>query len=190
MPSSDRHDDAMPAGDDRPARFMKLFNRHSRQIYAYILCLVGNTTDVDDLHSETNLAMWQSFDQFDESDPQSDFAAWGRTIARYRVLRYFDSRKTAARQFSTQTIEALSQEVEHMAHTDRVHETLGECLQKLPPEQYELIRCRYLQAIHARKIAEQLGISVFTLYKRLAHIRQQLLNCIRRTLNLDAEGRL
>lgn len=188
MPSSDQQVSASQPDDDRPARFMKLFNRHSRQIYAYILCLVGNTTDVDDLHSETNLAMWQSFDQFDESDPQSDFAAWGRTIARYRVLRYFDSRKAASRQFSAQTIEALSQEIEQVAHTDQVHEALGECLQKLPPQQYELIRCRYLQQTHARQIAEQLGISVFTLYRRLAYIRQQLLNCIRRTLNIDAGG--
>jgi RNA polymerase sigma-70 factor (ECF subfamily) len=169
---------------------MKLFNRHSRQIYAYILCLVGNTTDVDDLHSETNLAMWQSFDQFDESDPKSDFAAWGRTIARYRVLRYFDSRKTASRQFSSQTIEALSQEIEHVSHTDQVHEVLGECLEKLPPDQYELIRRRYLQETNARQIAEWVGISVFTLYKRLAHIRQQLLNCIRRALNIDMGGGL
>lgn len=104
------------------------------------------------------------------------------------MLRYFERRKAVSKRFSSETVEALTREFENASDVDQVHEALGECLSKLPADQHELIRQHYLQEGNLRQIAERLGLSVFTLYKRMANIRRQLLECIRRSLNLNWKG--
>src|SRR5208283_4289181 len=77
--------------DGRGRAFMRLFLQNERRVYAYIVTLLANRADADDVLQEASLVMW---DKFDEEHPPDDFAAWGCRIAYFKVL---DFRKKHAR---------------------------------------------------------------------------------------------
>src|SRR6266566_4360654 len=73
-------------GPDQPAKgklFLRLFLQNERRLYAYILTLLPNRADADDVLQEASLVMW---DKFEEEHPPDDFAAWGCRIAYFKVL--------------------------------------------------------------------------------------------------------
>src|SRR5262249_14655413 len=50
--------------------FLRLFLENERRLYAYILTLLANRADADDVLQEASLVMW---DKFDERQPPADF---------------------------------------------------------------------------------------------------------------------
>ena len=73
-------------GDDAKGReFLKRFLPAERRIFGYILTLVPDRADADDLLQETSLAMWE---QFDPGDPPRDMLAWGCRIAYFQVQHH------------------------------------------------------------------------------------------------------
>src|SRR5207249_11545384 len=64
-------------GVDKSKIFLPLFLQNQRRLYAYILTLLPNRADADDVLQEASLVMW---DKFDERAPPSDFTAWGCRI--------------------------------------------------------------------------------------------------------------
>src|SRR3954451_5564527 len=90
--SGDR--DLAAGGDSGAAKvklFLRLFLQNQRRLYAYILTLLPNRADADDVLQDTTLTMW---DKFDAAEPPTDFLAWGRRIAFHKVL---DCNKKAGR---------------------------------------------------------------------------------------------
>lgn len=178
--------DAHPAPASEPSRyerFTRLFLANQRRVYGFILSAVPSVPDADDLLQETNLAMWESFDEFDESAPGSDFAAWGIAIARFRVLRHYRSKSESAARFSDATLDLLADQMAAASFDpDQMHEALAACLAGLDEAERQIIQDRYHEDKPAADIAERLGLSVFTLYKRLNKIYAKLLGCIQRNL--------
>src|SRR5215467_12973604 len=66
--------------------FLRLFLKNERRLYAFILTLLPNRADADDVLQEASLVMW---DKFDERHPPDDFAAWGCRIAYFKVLDFY-----------------------------------------------------------------------------------------------------
>ena len=56
--------------------FCELLTLHQGQLHGYILALVGNRADADDLFQSTSMVLWRKFDTF---QPGSSFLAWGPT---------------------------------------------------------------------------------------------------------------
>lgn len=176
----------MSTGHGQPSRyerFTRLFLANQRRIYGFILSSVPHVADADDLLQETNLAMWESFDEFDENDPRSDFAAWAIAIARFRVLRFFRGKSQSTARFSEATIDLLADHIaDASVDVDRMHEALDACIANLEKSEQTMIRERYHDDLPAKQIADRLDLSVFTLYKRLNSVYAKLLGCIQRTL--------
>ena len=79
---------------------------HSR-LKSYILTLVPNLADAEQIAQETSLRLWEQFDRYDPS--LGDFSAWARTIAHFQVMTY---RKKLSRErivFSSALIDALAE---------------------------------------------------------------------------------
>src|SRR6184192_1801013 len=83
---------AVPAGApaDRPPEknrlFLSLFLQNQRRLFAYILTLLPNRTDADDVLQDASLVMW---DKFDADQPPTDFLAWARRVAYHKVLDFY-----------------------------------------------------------------------------------------------------
>ncbi len=158
--------------------FVGLWTAHARRVYSYILSLVPNVADAEDIFQETSTTLWEKFDTF---RPGSDFAAWACRTAYYKVLTH--SKRRGELPLSEAFLAAVSEEVSQMADLlDAQHVALAECLGKLPARDRQLVELRYGPGGSAKTLAAQVGRSVPAIYKALQRIHDALFTCIRRKL--------
>jgi RNA polymerase sigma-70 factor (ECF subfamily) len=160
--------------------FLELLLKNQRRIYAFILGMLPDHQEVDDLFQETVLLMWSRFDAYERG---TSFASWAVTIAKYHIFSARKRRSKYMRQFSP-AVQGLLQERadRYIQHLDDRVLALRNCLAKLDRSDHELIRMRYEQEIPVQSIADRMGRSMQGIYKRIARIHEMLLQCVRRTM--------
>jgi RNA polymerase sigma-70 factor (ECF subfamily) len=160
--------------------FLQLLMANHKRIYAFILGMVPNYQDAEDLFQETILVMWSKFDQFARG---TSFTSWGVTVAKYQILNARRRKSIRSLPFSPD-VEDLIQERSSslVGHIDARMQALRECIRKLQTRDYELVQMRYERELDVQTIADRLGRSAQSVYKKLARINDALLRCIRKTL--------
>ena len=125
----------------------------------------------------------------DPDAPPGDFLAWARRIAYYKVL---DVYKRAARgkvRFGQAMLERVAEAAAEQADVLRLDDrraALAGCVEKLRPQDRELLARRFADGATTQSTSEQLGRSVEAVYKALARVREALAECVRRTLAREA----
>jgi RNA polymerase sigma-70 factor, ECF subfamily len=169
----------------RNCEFVRLWAAHGQRVYAYILTLLPNRSDADDIFQETAATLWEMFDQFELG---TNFQAWACRTAWNKIRNFRQLRRHGTILLSTESLESLSQTVlSHSAELDSQYVMLADCYAKLSQHDRELIDMRYQPETTVRKMAKQLERSVDSLYKHLLRIHQALFDCIRGMI--DTEGR-
>ena len=169
-----------PGDMSRGREFLRLYQASERRIFGFILALVPQWSEAEDLLQETTMTLWSKFETF---EPGTDFAAWALCVARYRVMNHRKKKRHQHVQFSDEVLEVLDERVRSAAaELDVFRDALGHCLRKLPERDRELIHLRYEYDTTTKSVAQRLGRSVDAVYKALNRIHMQLLYCIRRTL--------
>ncbi len=162
-------------------RFVELLTAHQRQLYGYIYAIIHNAHDTEELLQATTTVLWRDFDDFTYD---TNFGAWAIKTARYRVLAYLKQQKTASSRFSGVAIEAIEDGFCDIANEmDFRKDALESCLKKLPEQQREVIRLRYLQGASTEVVAAAVGRSTSAVYKMLNRIHRSLLDCIQKKLS-------
>ncbi len=159
--------------------FLHLYATCHYRILAYILSLVPNETDAEDLMQETTMVMWRKFKQFEMG---TDFVAWGMAIARYEVL---DARKRQKSMmfFDDEVLQALEADSLYMIkQSDSSLDILKACLDKLCKNDQQLIYLRYFEDHSIKNISSRTGRNLKTVYRTIARIHDNLLECLRRQL--------
>ena len=159
--------------------FLKLFVKHNRRLFAYILTMIPNHMDAEDVLQQTASILWEKFAEY---EPGSHFFAWARQIARYKILEYYKRKKPA---FGLDVelldrIQAASEPI--LDNLDERMAALRGCLKKLQPRDAKLIHNRFYENTTLKETAAQTNQSVHTLYKRMAYIYTVLQVCIKKTL--------
>ena len=90
---------------ERNETFVRLHSRYQQRIYAFILTLVPNPTDADDILQETGVVLWRKFDEF---DLDTDFVHWAHKIAYYEVLKFRTRQGKERLCFDETLIEAMA----------------------------------------------------------------------------------
>jgi RNA polymerase sigma-70 factor (ECF subfamily) len=178
-PVADQEDPPTPT---RNNLFLRLFLQNERRLYAYILTLLPNRADADDVLQEASLVMW---DKFDERHPPDDFAAWGCRIAYFKVLDFCKKSQRSRVRFSQQMLERVAETAVGQAATlqlDERREALAGCIEKLTPGDRDLLTRRFAEGATTLSTAAAVGRSVDAVYKALAKIRQALFDCVTRAL--------
>lgn len=171
---------------DRSKLFLRLFLQNERRLYAYILTLLPNRADADDVLQESSLVMW---DKFDESAPPDDFAAWGCRIAYFKVLDFFKKSHRARVRFSQALLERLAETAVEQSGTlqlDDRRDALAGCIEKLSPRDRDLLSRRFTPGATTESTSVELGRSVDAVYKALARVRRALFECVERALAREA----
>ncbi len=167
----------MHSGESK-REFVGLLAKHERMIYGYVLSLVPQVADADEIVQETSLRLWDEFDKF---VPGTSFAAWALTVAHYQVLTW---RKRASRSklvYDDALVEALGEEraiVERS--TGPRHEALSECIEELSGSNQRLIAECYGAGRKVKDVAANLQKSEAAVYKALERVRMALHRCIQR----------
>lgn len=161
-------------------QFVQLLTEHQRQLYAYVVSLLGNTADADEVLQETNLALWRKLDTF---QPGSSFVAWASRVAWFEVLAFRKRRGRDRLSFEPELLETLAAEsAVRLEGFEAQRRALAHCLTKLSAGDRDLLARRYELGNSAAAVAEQLGRTAQATYQALHRIRLNLALCIRRTL--------
>jgi RNA polymerase sigma-70 factor, ECF subfamily len=95
--------------------FVLLLSKDGRWIFSYILMLVSNKTDAEEVFQETSVTLWQKSDEF---APGSSFRAWATQVAHYKVLHYRARKKNSPLLLDDTVLEAVHGTAANM--TDRL----------------------------------------------------------------------
>ena len=180
MVENNSHTSENEIGNIQTQGFLRLFLKNQPRIYGFILAMVSNWSDADDIMQETTEVMWRKFQEF---EPNTDFAAWGIKIARYKILEFRRERQNKPI-LSDQSIQAIFDNLIEVKHEDDERLiALQHCLGKLSDRDRRLIRLRYEQNITTKELAKRVNRPFHGLYKAMGRIHSALLLCVRRTLS-------
>jgi RNA polymerase sigma-70 factor (ECF subfamily) len=162
--------------EHRAGEFEELYVRHERRVYAYLLTVLGNTADADDVLQQTGITLWKKFCEFPAG---GDFLPWAIRTAYFTAKNYLRKHARSRVVFSQRMFEAVAEQAaRQVSRPDNLHDALEECLRHLPEADRDLIRRRYEQELPVKHLAEGLDRSIHHVYRALARVHSSLFDCV------------
>jgi len=178
------NDDSETGQMELRLEFEDLLQTSRAKLMLYLVALVHNVTDAEDLCQRISIVMWQKFSEYDRS---RSFLSWACGFARFEAYNFRRAR-AADRVVSRNDLpELLAITLEHFEHdpTEQRLAALRNCLRALPAQEQSFIRQIYWEGRSFDSIAEVLGCSVRTFYNRMYLIRRRLSKCVSRRLQAE-----
>jgi RNA polymerase sigma-70 factor (ECF subfamily) len=168
--------------EDHREVFARIFAQNYRWMCAYLMTMLGNAADVEEVFQEVCVVLWREYPKF---DPTTNFKKWASVIARHKVMRFRTLNHRRAKQVPDEVLELIADEaLEQSSVFEERREALHACLQKLPKSDRALVATCYADSNRSfRNVAQQLGISCHTVYKALQRARKALRECVERKMN-------
>jgi RNA polymerase sigma-70 factor (ECF subfamily) len=168
--------------DEKTRRFVALLGAQDRRMFGYILALVPNYADAEELAQKVRLRLWEQFDSY---DVEKDFGAWARTIAYYLVLAHRKSNADRI-QLSEEVLEAIAERVSmDVERIDDWQWALQECLARLDESKRQILMRYYSTGETLREIAVQTGRSIEAVRHSMLRTRLALADCVARVLRRE-----
>jgi len=173
--------ESIPEDPARMEEYIQLLTQHDQALTAYVMTLVPSSSDAQDILQDTKIALWRSFDTFESG---TNFAAWARKAALFRILDY---RKRKGREskrlwFTDEVYERLAEDFETDADArEQQGDQLKACITKLQPQHREILVLRYFRDSSIEDVAARVERTVEATYRVLSRIRLALRKCITAT---------
>jgi RNA polymerase sigma-70 factor, ECF subfamily len=153
-----------------------------RRLYAYILTLLPNLVDADDVLQETNAALLRSREQF---TPGTDFGAWACKVAYFQLLTLRKRRQRERGRLlfaDDELLQSLAGEASQQwgSREAAMLARLEGCMSEIGLSHRELLKLRYHDNLSSKQIAANTGHSDDAVRRTLYRIRTQLLACLQR----------
>lgn len=160
-----------------------LLTQYQEQLFRYIFSLVPVEADARDILQETSLALFRKFDQYDAARP---FMPWAYRFAYLQVQKHREKSARSPLLFSEDVMDLLTNERAHIEPQldERLH-LLNGCLEKLTPQDKELVTSRYALRQSAEEMMARFALSRRTLFRNLEMLRQRLHDCVTRQLQTE-----
>jgi len=164
---------------DHREEFARLFAGNDRWLYGYLMALLGNAADAEEVFQDVCVVLWREYEVF---DLKSDFRKWASVIAKHRVMQFRGLKGRQAMQLSDKAIRLIADDsVERFSLLEERRLALHRCLDELSESDRNLIAVCYSELNRSfKRAAEQLGMSVNTVYKALQRVRKVLRSCVDR----------
>ena len=166
-------------GADHTLRVQQLFVRHQNNIRAFILTLLPDFTEAEDVVQEVFVTVTRKAADFELG---THFLNWAFTIARYKVL---DARRRSRHLdclLDEETIEALCVELPDDILCEGRQNAVHQCLARLAPRAQEIIRLRYFSEHGPEEIARLISWTPRAVNSALHKARGLLRTCLQRNL--------
>ena len=172
-------DDPNISDEDQTARVQGLFLQYLPAIRGYILSMVPDFSIADDVVQETFLVVTRKASTFELG---SSFAAWVRTIARFKTLEAIRARRFES--LSDEVLAALgTEDCQFHGETDERISFLRSCMEKLAPQARRSIQLRYQGDHLPPQIASLMGCTVQSVNVTLSRARAFLRDCVQRGIS-------
>jgi len=164
-------------------QFVELFARHQHRIYGYILTILPNRSDAEEVFQQTILILWKKWSDFDNL---RSFSSWACGIAHNEVRNFRRKHDRRNCCLSDQVLDEVAET--YLVSQDWLDErklALGKCLDRLQPRHRDLVDRCYLRGMTIRDVAGQLQLKPNALYKSLRRLRRILYQCVERVLSQE-----
>jgi RNA polymerase sigma-70 factor, ECF subfamily len=162
--------------------FVRLLTVHHCKMLGYLMSILGNRTDAEDVLQRASILMWQKLETFEEG---TDFLAWACTYCFYEAKNYQRLTNRSKLIFDDRLLGVLNEErMKDIEMQERRLEALDGCVKKLDQRDQDILNVVYRDDRDVSSLAAQWGLSPQTLYNRLYVIRKNLAKCIRYQLEL------
>lgn len=160
--------------------------KQAPNLLGFLVMLTGNRHLADDLFQETSLEILKLTDKY---DPNADFGAWARQIARYQVLRYW--RKSHREKIAFWDEELIDQLEEawleegasEVDYEEMYGKALNSCLDDLKDASRTVLGWRYRDSWSCEKIASEMERSVDAIKMLLCRLRKKLRQCVEKKID-------
>ena len=154
----------------------QLFVKHQGALKRYTLSLVPDFADADDVLQQVFLTVSEKADDY---ELETNFMAWARTIARYKIMNHWRRQKSAPEALSEKVLETLVTEPpEEEPEESYFVRNLEDCLSQLPPTARELVELRYQRELKPGAIADLKNWTPNSVYVALSRARALLRDCL------------
>lgn len=164
-------------------RFIEALTRHQPALEAFCHAQLARRQDAQEALQATCVKLWEKSSDW---DPETEFLPWAFAVARFTVLSHIRDRMRDRLVFDEDVMLAMADDTQLAAEQfeDR-REALGTCLQKLKPEQRDLLLEHYISGRTLSELSSSTGRSDSAVKMILLRLRQQLSTCIERQLRLN-----
>jgi RNA polymerase sigma-70 factor, ECF subfamily len=163
--------------------FVESMTAHQGRLYAYILSLLGDVDQANDVLQEANVVLWRNASEF---RPGSNFRAWAFRIAHFQVMAHRQRQFRDRVVFDDEILALLDPAAREADETYESREqALTGCLEKLGAPHRDLLHRRYAQGQSLQTIAQACRKTANGVAQMLFRIRRSLIECVSR---FAAEG--
>ena len=175
-----------PAAPETIDAFVRLLGQNQRRIFLYVMSLVPDWNDAEEIIQETNLILWREFARF---QPGTNFAAWACKVALHQVLAWRKRVRRDRLEFSPVFLEAVADEASAASEVlDERAQRLARCIERLPPEHRQLLRLRYSDGLAIDAMSRQLERTEDAVYRALSRVRRALHECVTRARLMEGRS--
>lgn len=168
--------------DTQQREVQKLFVANVSAIRGFILTLLPNRDEADDILHEVYLVVMEKADDFELG---TKFLSWVFTISRFTIMDQVKRRSTRRMvPLGEDVIELLAAAAPDQAYSAEYIKALQLCVEALSPAAKRVIKLRYNQGMKPAKIAEDLDLTPATVYVSLSKARALLKKCVNKRLGL------
>ena len=176
----------MDLGDEQSGgreQFVALFVRNEAAIHSFVLTLLPDLVEAEEVVQQASLTMWRKFDQY---TPGTNFRNWAFQIAKFTALNHIAKTRRERQRFQEGLVEMLAERAtERTDQLELQRRALAFCIEKLAIDDRQLLAGCYAEGARINAVAEQLGQTANALYKRLNRLRANLLKCVQHRLGLE-----
>lgn len=153
--------------------------RNQHRVFRYIVSMVPNPADADELFQQTCLSLWENWERYDAA---LEFVPWACGFAHNHIRNFLRRRQNSQVQLDADVIEILALRwAELRSEEDRRMVALRACLAQLPEHNRGVIES-YYGGMKVPEIALQRRSSVNAVYKLLDRLRLALHECVTQRL--------
>ncbi|QDT00945.1 sigma-70 family RNA polymerase sigma factor [Adhaeretor mobilis] len=157
-------------------QFVERLTSSQARLRVYAVSLVRDPHDADDLLQNACLTLWEKRQQYDSD---REFFPWACGIVLIEILRHRRKKATDKLLFDEALITTLAADyVAKSTEYESRYECLHKCIAKLSDHDRRLLEEHYRKGTKPKKISQQRGLPVTTVYSRLTRIRELLHACI------------
>ncbi|MCM2372665.1 sigma-70 family RNA polymerase sigma factor [Aporhodopirellula aestuarii] len=161
-------------------QFLRLFMEHEEMLRLFVRSLLFNMEESREVMQEVAIVLWR---KFDGSLDNASFRRWAFGVARMEALAFRRDRARDRHLFGDDVAELLGRTIQdESSGLECERNALETCVRKLRPDQQDLLQSAYQPGVNLKGLAQKLGWTSMTLYKKLHRIRLQLMDCTQREM--------
>jgi RNA polymerase sigma-70 factor (ECF subfamily) len=161
-------------------QLIKEFQKNRLRLVAYIRVLTGDSDTAEDVFQELTLVVLQKISEF---RTDGDFQAWCRGIARNLARREKAKSRRLVAIEDPELLNVVDKSFDESAQRellDSQRSRLRQCMEKLAPNNNELLTSRYVEQMSLKELALRMNRSEGAVQVALSRLRKSITECVER----------